>query len=148
MGGNTRTFHFSNANDVFRQFFGTSDPFAAGFEDGNGHGVGGGFPGAFNMADMTGGFSMGGGGVDGGGRRHGHQKGKDTLHTLNVTLKEVYNGATKRVRITKKILDASGRTVPVYSHLFFLLLPLLLTLFLFFFEPSFLYIYSKYSSRF
>ena len=39
--GGTRTFHFSNANDIFSQFFGTSDPFAAAFGD-EGGGFGGG----------------------------------------------------------------------------------------------------------
>lgn len=38
--GGTRTFHFSNANDIFSQFFGTSDPFAAGFGDEGGFGGG------------------------------------------------------------------------------------------------------------
>lgn len=40
-GGGTRTFHFSNANDIFSQFFGTSDPFAAAFGDEGGFGGGG-----------------------------------------------------------------------------------------------------------
>jgi DnaJ family protein B protein 4 len=40
-GGGTRSFHFTNANDIFSQFFGTSDPFSARFdEDGGGFGPG------------------------------------------------------------------------------------------------------------
>jgi DnaJ-class molecular chaperone len=41
------------------------------------------------------------------------QKGKDVNHTLYVTLKEIFNGATKKMRITKKIADQSGRTTQV-----------------------------------
>jgi DnaJ family protein B protein 4 len=41
------------------------------------------------------------------------QKGKDVNHTLFVTLREVYNGCTKKMRITKRIMDVSGRSTQV-----------------------------------
>jgi len=53
-----------------------------------------------------------------GGRPPGHHqqelvKDSPINHTLFVTLEEIYSGTVKRMRITKKILDASGRTTQV-----------------------------------
>lgn len=120
-GGGARTFHFSqgNANDIFRQFFGTSDPFSAG--GGGGAGMGdfdggftemGGFPG-------MGGFGMGGlgGGMGGHGRPQQHPRERQSepvVHKLMVSLDDLYTGKLKKVRITKKIADgASGRIAQV-----------------------------------
>ena len=119
-GGRT-TFRFTNANDIFSQFFGTSDAFAAGSMGG------GGFDGMESMFMGGGGGPAGGraffggdagpAGTFGGGMPQqqgaGMQRGKDVHHTLHVTLREVYTGVTKKMRITKKIVDRSGRTTQV-----------------------------------
>ena len=68
----------------------------------------GGMPGMGGMHGM--------GGMPGMGARQAPsamQKGKDVNHTLFVTLKEVYNGCTKKMRITKKVTDQSGRTMQI-----------------------------------
>lgn len=123
-----QTFHFSrsNADDIFRQFFGTTDPFQA--DDGDSpFGGGGGFPGMFGgmggpgMGGMggMGGMPFGAMGGGAGGKRGGHshamreRKADPIHHPLNVSLEDLFNGAVKKVRITKKITDVSGRTVQV-----------------------------------
>ncbi|KAL5019609.1 hypothetical protein ScPMuIL_002501 [Solemya velum] len=41
----------------------------------------------------------------GGGRRHrGPQKGKDVIHQLTVTLEDLYNGATRKLALQKKVI--------------------------------------------
>lgn len=73
-------------------------------------GGGGGFPfGAF--------ASMGGPGVSfrtqpasSSSHSQPQQKAPPVNHALNVTLEELYTGAIKRVRITKKLLDPSGKS--------------------------------------
>jgi DnaJ-class molecular chaperone len=124
MPGGARAFHFNHqsAEDIFRQFFGTSDPFAAGGGDdspfgGGGGPFGGGFP--FMMGGMPGGMA-GGMPRNGGSQRaassSARTKAPPVNHTLNVTLEELYTGTTKRMRITsKRIIDSSGNTQQVSS---------------------------------
>ncbi len=119
------SFHFTNADDIFRNFFGTGDPFQAeGMDPFSGFSfMMGGMPGA-KMGGMGGMPGMGsgmpgmGGGMPGmGGGMPGmtrQQKKADPVnYPLKVSLEELYAGATKRVRITKKIADASGKVVSV-----------------------------------
>lgn len=41
----------------------------------------------------------------GGGRRNrGPQKGKDVVHQLTVTLEDLYNGATRKLALQKKVI--------------------------------------------
>lgn len=88
-GGSGGSMHFSqaNADDIFRSFFGTSDPFSAG-----------------GMGGMGGGFSR---------ARHApatqaQEKAPPIQHDLKVSLDDLYTGAVKKVRITKKVTDASS----------------------------------------
>lgn len=123
-GGGGRTFHFSqgNANDIFRAFFGTGDPFSAnvGSDDENDNpfagmmgggmgGMGGMHGGGIHMMHggpgMMQGMSMGGGG---GGRP---SKAPPVNHNLNVTLEDLYSGTVKKMRITRKIIDGPTRKV-------------------------------------
>ena len=107
-GGST-TFHFSsssaNPNDIFRNFFGTSDPFAAG-------GFGDGFTGHSQfMGPGFGSFGM----------RRGPQtsssatKAPPVNHVLNVTLEDLYLGTTKKMRITKKVADSQTGSIITVS---------------------------------
>jgi DnaJ family protein B protein 4 len=122
MPGGGRGFHFTNADDIFKSFFGTGDPFAAegsdpfgggGFSFMNGMGGGGGMPRGMgmNFGGMGGNpFGASSSSGRGGG---GQRKAEPIQHELKVSLEELYNGATKRVRITKKIYDgATGQSVP------------------------------------
>ncbi len=131
MGG--QSFKFTNADDIFKNFFGTSDPFAAG---GNGSddesgfgGGGGGFP--FMMGGGRGGMpGMGGMGGMGGGSPFMAQQGRAAsmptqsttkaapiTHDLAVSLEDLYKGnVVKKMRITAKKHDpATNRVGPVSS---------------------------------
>lgn len=43
-----------------------------------------------------------GGGM--GSRHRGPQRGRDTVHPLSVTLEELYNGATRKLNVTKSVI--------------------------------------------
>jgi len=70
--------------DIFSHIFG-------------GHGAGGLFGG-------FGPFGMGGGMGMGGRRRHQKRRGEDTVHTLKVTLEDLHNGKTSKLKLTKKVI--------------------------------------------
>jgi len=123
-GGGGKTFHFtsSNADDIFKSFFGTGDPFQAEGMDPFGGGGGmpfnfmmGGMPGmSSRMGGMNGGRGGGMGGMGGSARQSQQgmmKKAEAVHHPLKVSLEDLYTGVTKRVRITKKIADASGQMV-------------------------------------
>ena len=110
--------------DIFKQFFGTGDPFAAE----NGGGGGGGFPGMGGGGRM-GGFPMGGmpgmshagagagAGAGGGGGGFQQQsqsprpKGQPVTHELRVSLEDLYSGTTKKVRITRTRIGRGSESV-------------------------------------
>lgn len=115
-------FDFRDAEDIFAQFFGGGGGRGFSFGGGNGGrgsrggfqtfnmgGGGGGFPG-------MGGFDFGGMGGDGGfggmgGRsRGGPVKDPPIQRTLPLTLDELYTGTTKKMKITRTLYDASGRS--------------------------------------
>jgi len=88
---------------------------AAGMEDLLGHifGGGGGFGGMGGMGGMSGmgglGSMMGGpfgmmGGMMGGGRRPQRRKGEDTAHPLKVTLEDLFNGKSSKLKLKKKVI--------------------------------------------
>ena len=124
-GGGARTFHFStgpggsggfrfsNADDIFREF-------AKAGGGGGGGGGGGAMPG-FDDEDIL--SSVFGGGL-GGGNFRGRQSGggfsqkprraptpEPTVieKDLPLTLEEIFNGTTKKVKTKSKAFDASGK---------------------------------------
>jgi DnaJ family protein B protein 4 len=113
-GGGGGSMHFTqvNADDIFRSFFGTSDPFSVGGM-GGGHGSGMGMPGMGMGGSMFGGDD--GGGPFGRTRAAPPQeKAPPVQHDLKVTLEDLYKGTVKKVRITKKVIDASsGKSLQV-----------------------------------
>lgn len=129
-GGGGQQFHFSNADDIFKNFFGTADPFQARGGD-NSSDEEGGMPfkmGGGGMGGMPGGMGgFGGipgmGGMPGGQRstslprnmaQQRQEKAPPIQHDLAVTLEELYTGANKKMRITAKKYDpATGRTTSV-----------------------------------
>lgn len=101
-GGGAGGFTPRSAEDIFREFFGASM---------GGGGGGGGFEDLFG----GGGGGFGGGGF-GGHQQHQYQqqqparKDPDVSHALRCSLEELYTGATKRVKLTRTVVDhASGR---------------------------------------
>jgi DnaJ-class molecular chaperone len=115
MGG-FQGFHASNAEDIFRQFFGTSNPFGGmgGMDDDDDFGGMGGMGSFFGRSGMggMGGFTrMGGmGGMGGAQRQRGPRQPPPIIQPIHATLEELYKGKTKRIKITKKVLSEDGQT--------------------------------------
>ncbi|THF95561.1 dnaJ homolog subfamily B member 13-like [Camellia sinensis] len=108
-GGGPTSFRFTprNADDIFAEFFGSSSPFG---------GMGGGSRfGSLFGDDFFGSFGEGGGGGGGFGfmNQTGPRKAPPIERTLPCTLEELYNGTTKKMKISREIADASGKTMPV-----------------------------------
>lgn len=104
------TFTSSDPRDIFAQFFGSgTNPFDDMFS-----GAGGPGPGGFTFNGSTGGFTdfssfsnrSGGGGFGGMGKR----QDPPVEHKLNVTLDELYHGCTKKMKISRKVMQADGTT--------------------------------------
>lgn len=102
---------FQNPEDLFRELFGGA--FGGGGGGGMGgmhngmHGVHGGMHGMHGMGGHGGGGMYGGhGGMGGSGRPT--QKQKDTEMVLNLTLEELFTGTTKRLKITRTVVNADG----------------------------------------
>ncbi|KAI8063933.1 hypothetical protein BC940DRAFT_335655 [Gongronella butleri] len=126
-GGPGGGYHPSSADDIFKHFF---SAFGGGDMDDMG-GMGGGMPGGMGggMGGMPGGFSfqsMGGGagprssrqqfqsssspfGFGGGGHPGADHKPPAIKRSLPVTLEALYTGTTKRLKVTRKQPDATGR---------------------------------------
>jgi DnaJ family protein B protein 4 len=109
--GSFRGFQPRDANDIFSQFFGGGSgggAFSSMFGGGGGH--------PMHDSDEEGGgnpfaqFGMGGGG--GGGQRAQRQaKAAPIVKTLTLTLEELYNGADKKLRITRQRKNDQGQYV-------------------------------------
>lgn len=124
-GGGTRTFNFSTAggpggsngfkfnapNATFADFLRTTG--AEGLEDLLGGGLGGGsFGGGMPRSSRSGGASFGGAGGDdpfGRSARHHTPEVTTVERPLPVTLEEMFNGTTKRMKIKRKMYDESGK---------------------------------------
>ncbi|KAK2380793.1 dnaJ protein subfamily B member [Trifolium repens] len=104
-------FNPRNADDIFAEFFGFSSPFGGmGGRGGGGSGMRSRFPGGMFGDDMFGSFGEGGG-------IHVNQsaprKAPAIENKLSCTLEEIYRGTTKKMKISREIVDASGKTMPV-----------------------------------
>lgn len=110
MPGGARTFHFTNADDIFKNVFGTNSPFDMMDEDDGGMGGGGGRSG-FSGFPGIGGMHMHMGGMPQQQQMRALKKADPINHTLYVTLEDLYTGTTKKMRITKKVVDGSGRAM-------------------------------------
>lgn len=87
-------FHPSNADDIFRQFFGGGgDPFASAFDDEDddmrGFSRGSPFASAYNTR----------------GSSASSAKPAPAIYPLRLTLEELYTGCTKKLKIKRKLLD-------------------------------------------
>lgn len=107
-GPNVFRFNPRNANDIFAEFFGFSTPFGGGM----GGGGGGGMRGARFSSSMFGDdiFSSFG---EGRPMNTGPRKAPPVERTLPCSLEELYKGTTKKMKISREIADASGKTLPV-----------------------------------
>lgn len=91
-GGTRFKFSPRSAEDVFSEFFGTSSP----------SGAAGGSGGKF--ADVFAAFGSGRGGEASSALRQAPPVEK----TLMCTLEDLYKGATKKMKISRDVIDASG----------------------------------------
>ncbi|KAJ1555695.1 hypothetical protein HK405_014479 [Cladochytrium tenue] len=100
-------FHPSSAEDIFAQFFGGKNPFSSGvasdeddfggFRAGGPSGIPGGIPGGFPFTSAH-------------GVRRQQAPTTTAKRPLPVTLEDLYKGAIKKLKVTRKIYDsASGR---------------------------------------
>lgn len=95
-GGNH--FTFTNAEDLFKQFFGDNTPLFDGMFGGAMGGMGGM---SANMANM--GFAFG-------DNPHKPRQGQTVQHKFFLSLEELYLGTTKSMKVSRKRLNADGRT--------------------------------------
>lgn len=99
-GPNVYRFNPRNADDIFAEFFGFSTPFGGGGMRGGSR--------SFGFGDDI--FSSFG---DGRPMSSGPRKAPPIEQKLPCSLEELYKGGTKRMKISREIYDASGRTLPV-----------------------------------
>ncbi|KAF6143756.1 hypothetical protein GIB67_031063 [Kingdonia uniflora] len=96
-------FNPRNADDIFSEFFGVSSPFGGMGGGGGGRKFGGMFGGG---DDLFGSFGEG-------SVNQGPRKAAPIESLLPCSLEELYKGTTKKMKISKEIADASGKTMPV-----------------------------------
>ncbi|KAL2473653.1 DNAJ heat shock family protein [Forsythia ovata] len=108
-GDGPNVFHFNprNANDIFAEFFGFSSPFG-GMGGGSGMRSGGTRFSSSMFGDDI--FSSFG---EGRPMSSAPRKAPPIEQTLPCSLEELYKGTTKRMKISREIADASGKTLPV-----------------------------------
>uniref|UniRef100_A0A5B6ZUA1 J domain-containing protein n=1 Tax=Davidia involucrata TaxID=16924 RepID=A0A5B6ZUA1_DAVIN len=115
-GGGPTMFRFNprSADDIFSEFFGFSSPFGGGMRMGMGD-MGGsrasasGFPRSMFTDDIFASFRGGGGEGSGNVPR----KGAAIERTLPCSLEDLYKGTTKKMKISRDVIDASGRPTTV-----------------------------------
>ncbi|XP_023914522.2 uncharacterized protein LOC112026069, partial [Quercus suber] len=107
-GDGPTVFRFNprNANDIFAEFFGFSSPFGGMGSSGSGMRSSRPFGGMFGD-DIFSSFG------EGRPMNQGPRKPPPIEKTLPCTLEELYKGTTKKMRISREIMDASGKTLPV-----------------------------------
>ncbi|GLU06362.1 hypothetical protein SLE2022_234020 [Rubroshorea leprosula] len=100
-------FNPRNANDIFAEFF--------GFGGGGGGGMSGSrFSSSFFGDDVFGSFGDGMGGGGGASMHHGGpRKAPPIENTLRCSLEELHKGTTKKMKISREIVDISGKTMQV-----------------------------------
>ncbi|KAG5242192.1 dnaJ subfamily member [Salix suchowensis] len=110
-GDGPTTFRFNprNADDIFADFFGFSGPFG-GMGGGNGGMRGTRFPNGMLGDNIFSSFGEGGGGSM---HQSAPRKSPPIEKRLLCSLEELYKGATKRMKISRDIVDASGKTIQV-----------------------------------
>ncbi|KZV51118.1 DNAJ heat shock family protein [Dorcoceras hygrometricum] len=110
-GPNVFRFNPRNANDIFAEFFGSSSPFG-GMGNGNGVRVSSNFPSSMFGDDIFGSF-----GGDSRPMSSGPRKAPPIERRLPCSLEELYKGSKKKMKISREIADASGKTLPVQEIL-------------------------------
>ncbi|XP_071953894.1 dnaJ homolog subfamily B member 1-like [Antedon mediterranea] len=125
-GGNTSWSYHGDPNATFESFFGPGQsPFDMFFMHGGGQN-GAGSRMSFNMGepmDMGDGFggmnfgqfgsNMGQSGMRGGGMHKKKQQDSAIQHDLKVSLEDIYRGCTKKMKISRKVLNSDKKTTRI-----------------------------------
>ncbi|KAF3674191.1 putative 26S proteasome non-ATPase regulatory subunit 2 -like protein A-like [Capsicum annuum] len=105
-------FNTRNADDIFAEFFGFSPPFGA---------PGGGrtsrFGSAFTDDIFASSFGEGGGGGGASMHQSAPRKEAPIQQNLPCSLEDIYKGATKKMKISREVADASGKRMQVQEIL-------------------------------
>ncbi|XP_061363632.1 uncharacterized protein LOC133307190 [Gastrolobium bilobum] len=111
-------FNPRNADDIFAEFFGSSSPFGGMGRSSGGGGGGGG--GGFGMRsrfsngmfddDMFASFGEGGGVHV---SQSAPRKAPPIENRLPCSLEDIYKGTTKKMKISREVVDATGKTMQV-----------------------------------
>ncbi|XP_021830217.1 dnaJ homolog subfamily B member 13-like [Prunus avium] len=113
-GPNVFRFNPRNADDIFAEIFGFSSPMGGmgGGMGGGGGGAGSGMRGTRSFGGLFGDdmFSSFG---DGRPMTQAPRKASPIEKRLPCSLEELYKGTTKKMKISREIADASGKTLPV-----------------------------------
>ncbi|KAE8719921.1 putative WRKY transcription factor 28 [Hibiscus syriacus] len=111
-GPNVFRFNPRNADDIFAEFFGFSSPFG-GMGGGPGGGGGSGMRGGSRAFGSMFGDDIFSSFGEGRPMSQGPRKAPPIENTLPCSLEDLYKGATKKMKISREIADASGKTLPV-----------------------------------
>ncbi|XVF02050.1 hypothetical protein REPUB_Repub04eG0142900 [Reevesia pubescens] len=110
-GDGSTTFQFNprNADDIFAEFFGYSSPFGGSYMRGTR------FSSSIFDDGMFGslGEAMGGGSGGGSMYQGASRKAPPIENRLPCSLEELYKGTTKKMKISREIVDMSGKTMQV-----------------------------------
>ncbi|CAN6469856.1 unnamed protein product [Victoria cruziana] len=112
-GPNVFRFNPRSAEDIFSEFFGFSSPFGSMGDMGS-RGAGGRYPRSVFGEDI---FSSFGGGE---GSGNVPRKGSPIEKTLVCSLEELYKGTTKKMKISRDVLDSNGYVIVLLSLFRFL----------------------------
>ncbi|KAL7169639.1 hypothetical protein ACSBR2_034641 [Camellia fascicularis] len=107
-GGGPTTFRFNprSADDIFSEFFGFNSPFGGMGDMGGSRASASGFSRGMFPEDI---FSSFRGGAGGEGSGHVPRKGAAIERNLPCSLEDLYKGTTKKMKISRDVIDASGR---------------------------------------
>ncbi|CAA7050137.1 unnamed protein product [Microthlaspi erraticum] len=114
-GDGSSSFRFNprNADDIFAEFFGFSTPFGGGGSSGGGGGGQRFSSRMFGGDDMYASFGEGGGGHHHHHHHHQARKVAPIENKLPCSLEDLYKGTTKKMKISREIVDVSGKAMQV-----------------------------------
>ncbi|XP_074563340.1 uncharacterized protein LOC141819969 [Curcuma longa] len=115
-GDGPTSFRFNprNADDIFAEFFGFSSPFGGMGGGGGGTRAGSRFPGGMGMfSEDIFNSPFGAAGEGASMTSQVPRKAAPIEQRLPCSLEELYKGTTKKMKISREILDASGKTLTV-----------------------------------
>ena len=109
-GTTFRSYSPGDADDIFRQFFGNSNPFGGGASFSS-FGSGGAFGDDDPFASFGGAGGSSGRGMRGKGRSRAMRKAEPVVHEFACSLEELARGTVKKMKVSRKLLDATGQTM-------------------------------------